>query len=287
MTDVLPTDSQERKTYPIYSGFLRYFPRAVAAVAHHSFINNEKHNPGEPLHWSRDKSSDHPDCILRHIIEGDWVSVAWRALAKLEITLEATSRSTDLGDEIDVDFRDAQAAVLDAFNAMEHAAANPSPPVKIIQMPWMRHDTIHQEHKHEGFEGMDPGAGQTRRPRAYIAGPMRGYPMFNFPAFKLATKLWTLYDYDITSPADMDEAVDGLDPIADPEGAAAKAGAIPMDEFVRRDVEVIMSLDPAQGDCLIMLPGWRKSVGAQAEYRLAKWRGLARYDAVTGLHVED
>ena len=88
MNGPLPTDSNERKTYPMYSGLLRYFPRALAAVAHHSFVNNEKHNPGEPLHWSRDKSSDHADCIPRHMIEGEWVAVAWRALAKLEIVLE-------------------------------------------------------------------------------------------------------------------------------------------------------------------------------------------------------
>lgn len=84
----LPTDSAERKTYPVYTGFMRYFPRAIAAVAHHSYINNEKHNPGEPLHWSKENSSDHMDCTGRHMLEEDSVSIAWRAMANLEIELE-------------------------------------------------------------------------------------------------------------------------------------------------------------------------------------------------------
>ena len=88
LPDPLPTDSAERKTYPIYSGFMAYFPRAIAAVAHHSYLNNEKHNPGEPLYWSKEKSSDHRDCMGRHMIEQDRVSAAWRAMADLEIFLE-------------------------------------------------------------------------------------------------------------------------------------------------------------------------------------------------------
>ncbi len=92
---MLPTDSAERKTYPLYRGLFKYFPRALAAIAHHSWANNEKHNPGEPVHWSREKSSDHEDCLLRHVLEEDWEAVAWRALAKLELELEAKATNTE------------------------------------------------------------------------------------------------------------------------------------------------------------------------------------------------
>ena len=91
---ILPTDSAERKTYPLYRGLLQYFPRALCAVAHHSYVNNEKHNPGEELHWDRPKSADHPDSLLRHMIDGDSVAVAWRAMAKLELELELEARET-------------------------------------------------------------------------------------------------------------------------------------------------------------------------------------------------
>lgn len=93
----LTTDSTERKGVPIFSGVLRYFPDALADVARLSKIGNDKHNPGEPLHWSRGKSNDHGDCIVRHQIEFDQIDtdkvlhatkVAWRALAQLQTTIE-------------------------------------------------------------------------------------------------------------------------------------------------------------------------------------------------------
>lgn len=95
--------SASRKATPIFSGALRYFPDALAAVARLSKAGNDKHNPGEPLHWSRGKSNDHGDCLVRHQIEFDQidpetgeyhaVAVAWRALAQLQL-LEETKKGT-------------------------------------------------------------------------------------------------------------------------------------------------------------------------------------------------
>jgi hypothetical protein len=84
MSQPLPTDSAERKTYPIYSGFINYFPNAVAAVSHLSYKGNLQHHPDKPLHWDMDKSTDELDALMRHIIDEDWVHVAWRAMANLE-----------------------------------------------------------------------------------------------------------------------------------------------------------------------------------------------------------
>jgi len=91
----LPEDSQERKRYPLYRGLFQYFPDALAAVANHSFENNEKHNPGEPLHWDREKSQDEEDALLRHAMEGNWQGVAWRALAKLQKELEQEEQNNE------------------------------------------------------------------------------------------------------------------------------------------------------------------------------------------------
>jgi hypothetical protein len=97
---LLPTDSQARKGIPIYSGLLMYFPRACAEVARLSKAANEKHNPGESMRWSREKSSDHHDCAARHLMEsgtkdGDGflhdAHLAWRAMAMLELELEAAN----------------------------------------------------------------------------------------------------------------------------------------------------------------------------------------------------
>jgi len=96
----LPTDAQERKAIPIYSGCIAYFPNALAEVARLSKIGNDQHNPGSPLHWDRSKSGDELDALMRHLtdhaanvpMDTDGVphlaKVAWRALAMLEKTLE-------------------------------------------------------------------------------------------------------------------------------------------------------------------------------------------------------
>lgn len=95
---ILTTDKKARKEQPIARGVLGYFPRAIAAVANVSFVGNEQHNPGEPMHWAKGKSNDHADCIVRHLIEAGTVDedgllhsakAAWRALALLETELEA------------------------------------------------------------------------------------------------------------------------------------------------------------------------------------------------------
>ncbi len=98
----LPTDNQARKDLPIATGFMDYFPDAMAAVAELSRIANEKHNPGMPMHWSKDKSTDHADCLIRHFMQrGTWDTVegvailhstemAWRAMAILQLEIEAS-----------------------------------------------------------------------------------------------------------------------------------------------------------------------------------------------------
>jgi hypothetical protein len=65
----LPIDSKERKDYPILSGCIKYFPAALAGIARISKLGNDKHNPGQPIHHARSKSTDHGDCIIRHLID--------------------------------------------------------------------------------------------------------------------------------------------------------------------------------------------------------------------------
>lgn len=95
----LPDDSGARKRVPLAAGLFDYFPDALAEIARHSWEGNEKHNPGEPLHWAREKSSDHRDCILRHFLDAGpsgssdsriehLRALAWRALAELQLTCE-------------------------------------------------------------------------------------------------------------------------------------------------------------------------------------------------------
>lgn len=95
---MVPTEAQARKNMPLARGLLDYFPDACCAIAEVSRIGNEQHNPGQPMHWARGKSTDHADCIVRHLLDRGTVDtdgilhsakVAWRALALLQIELEA------------------------------------------------------------------------------------------------------------------------------------------------------------------------------------------------------
>lgn len=95
---MLPTDPKARKDLPMARGVLDYFPRAFAALAGVSMTGNRQHNPGQPMHWAKEKSTDHADCILRHMAERGTLDtdgerhsakMLWRAAANLEIELLA------------------------------------------------------------------------------------------------------------------------------------------------------------------------------------------------------
>jgi hypothetical protein len=90
--------AKARKRRPVATGVIDYFPDALLAVAHCSWVGNEQHNPGTPLHWDRGKSQDEADALMRHFLDrgnldDDGVrhstKVAWRALALLQKEIEA------------------------------------------------------------------------------------------------------------------------------------------------------------------------------------------------------
>lgn len=96
----LPNGYNERKDLPVFDGVLGYFPDAIVEVARVSQIGNQQHNPGEPLHWARDKSTDHWNTNLRHQLDHrtgnrydtdgarHLAKAAWRILAALQTDIE-------------------------------------------------------------------------------------------------------------------------------------------------------------------------------------------------------
>lgn len=97
-------DAKQRKEIVIYSGFVKYFPLAIAEVARVSFIGNQQHSPGQELHWDRSKSGDELDALMRHLVdhasgnERDTdgtlhiSKVCWRSLAYLQKYLEQNEK---------------------------------------------------------------------------------------------------------------------------------------------------------------------------------------------------
>lgn len=220
---MLPTDPTSRKETPIARGVLDYFPDAIAAVANVSFIGNRQHNPGEEMRWAREKSSDHADCIARHLIERGTIDtdnirhaakVAWRALAMLQLELEAAAVPKEL-------------------------------PVSKVVLPLAR---------------------------IYIAGPMRGYPDLNFPAFDAARDAFTQAGWVVTSPACLSRASGHTTDREHRDHQHNRACAT-------TDTEVLLGFRAEDGDAIAMLPGWEDSTGAVAELTLARWLGLRVYDA--------
>lgn len=90
--------------------------------------------------------------------------------------------------------------------------------------------------------------------KVYIAGPMRGYPQYNFPAFKEARERLREKGYDVVCPAEEDEK-EGFDPNCYLEVPPDK-----YEEFLKRDFKMIKRCD-----AIVLLPGWDKSEGARSE----------------------
>ncbi len=91
-------EALRRKGQPVTTGVLDYFPDALLAVAECSRAGNDQHNPGQPLHWAKEKSTDEADALVRHLMERGTLDtdgirhsakVAWRALALLQRELDS------------------------------------------------------------------------------------------------------------------------------------------------------------------------------------------------------
>lgn len=113
--------------------------------------------------------------------------------------------------------------------------------------------------------------------KAYIAGPMSGYPKFNIPAFDWAAKELRRKGWDIVSPAEVDgpevrsvylQSVDG-----DHVGLEEKEQ--PYEFYLERDLEIIRT---GGFDFIVTLPGWEKSPGANREVGFALGLGIPRLD---------
>ena len=98
--DIEALRASRRKSTPVFSGVLKYFPDAIKYVSEVSQKGNDQHHPGEPLHWDRNKSTDELDALARHLIDHSIEpmdtdgmlhigKVAWRALAYLQKHLES------------------------------------------------------------------------------------------------------------------------------------------------------------------------------------------------------
>lgn len=297
----LSQDSKTRKEQPVARGVLDYFPNALAEVANVSFVGNQKHNPGQPMHWAKEKSTDHADCIARHLFERGTIDpedglrhsakVAWRALALLQIELEeeAKRQFTGAGQEEDEPQvtstprnapgdrlkmeRHTKLELDRIFGTNDHVDLHTS-------TQFSQHDLVAMDLVDLGCSPVvakQIAAGTTFPPEhmvthgwVYIAGPMRGKADFNFPAFDAARDKALEAGYIVISPADIDRAAKvALTP-------TTVANQLP---FVIRDFWALHYLATKTPKGIIrLLPEWVHSEGAAGEAFLSRWMGLRVHD---------
>lgn len=106
--------------------------------------------------------------------------------------------------------------------------------------------------------------------RLYIAGPMQGLPLYNFPAFFQCAMTLRQMDYEVENPAEKDMAK-GFDPGKTYEEQGF--GADHLHGSLLRDYRMVLVCGG-----IVMLPGWEESRHAPIERALAQSAGLQVYD---------
>jgi hypothetical protein len=103
----LPTDDKARKRLQCWTYLTEYFPDAFLAEVEVAVAGNEQHNPGEKLHWAREKSIDQMNTAFRHQLDyacgvkkdtdGQWhlAKAIWRLKAQLQLDIEAEKSAGD------------------------------------------------------------------------------------------------------------------------------------------------------------------------------------------------
>ena len=110
--------------------------------------------------------------------------------------------------------------------------------------------------------------------KIYLAGPMRGYPEFNFPAFSTAAAALRRGGHFVFNPAEQDNARHGTDiskgNLKGDEYLAAQQHGFNLREALGIDLGWICS----DAEAIALLPGWEGSKGAKAELATAEALGL-------------
>jgi hypothetical protein len=103
--------------------------------------------------------------------------------------------------------------------------------------------------------------------KIYVAGPMRGKPDFNFPAFDKASAFLRRLGHTVFNPADRDREAHGPDIGKSLDGNIDEA--VQKGFSLREALAADMKFIAEEADGIWMLEGWETSLGARAEHALA------------------
>tara|TARA_B100000287_G_C20047033_1_gene548765 strand:- start:53 stop:472 length:420 start_codon:yes stop_codon:yes gene_type:complete len=113
-----------------------------------------------------------------------------------------------------------------------------------------------------------------RKPTIYVAGPMRGYEDYNYPAFDRCAKVLRAQGWRVINPADLDR--NAGKPMSDPMSFSPDTNYEDheyMRDALKRDMDAICD----ECTAIYMMSDWEKSKGAKTEWALAKALGLDIY----------
>jgi nucleoside 2-deoxyribosyltransferase len=119
--------------------------------------------------------------------------------------------------------------------------------------------------------------------KVYLAGPMRDYPEFNFPAFSDGATKLRAFGFEVFSPAERD-INQGFNP-SGMKGNNAELG--PAGFSLREALADDLGYVCREADAVVVLPGWEKSSGATAEAYAAKALGLPVMTLAEALGTEE
>jgi len=104
--------------------------------------------------------------------------------------------------------------------------------------------------------------------KIYLAGPMRGYPEFNFPAFHKAAAELRAQGHEVFNPAEEDlkefETIETVTETYDADPDTMRR------HVMRKDVLAILDW----AEVIALLPGWETSSGVKVEKALAEYLHL-------------
>ncbi len=104
--------------------------------------------------------------------------------------------------------------------------------------------------------------------KVYLAGPMRGLPDWNFPAFEEARNRWRSRGHQVFCPAAIFSTLGYETHTGEDRGHCLQA--------IQIDLACIYA-----AEAIALLPGWEKSRGATVEVSVAQFLSLPIYDAMT------
>ena len=119
--------------------------------------------------------------------------------------------------------------------------------------------------------------------KIYVAGPMRGIPEFNYPAFHAATAELRAAGHEVFNPAERDIAVHGIDISQGNETGCNEQAAREHGFDLRTALHDDLVFITKHADAIALLPGWENSKGTQAELATAHAIGLIVFEIADGI----